>query len=53
MVAMTRLLSLLAAYAAQSALFDAEDQLWPDLLKQGFNCRDLARTWYQPGNDPR
>jgi hypothetical protein len=31
---------LLAAYAAQSALFGAESQLSPDLLKQGFNCRD-------------
>jgi hypothetical protein len=29
---------LLAACAAQSALFGAETQLWPDSLKEGFNC---------------
>ena len=36
----------LAAFAALEAHFGAEVQLWPDLLKDSFNCRDSPHTWY-------
>jgi hypothetical protein len=39
---------LLAAYAAQSAFFDAETQLSPDSLKEGFNCHDPAKHGVGP-----
>jgi len=34
-------------FAAKNAVFDAENEFWPDLLKDGFNCRDLTPTWYR------
>ena len=34
------------------ACFCAENQFWPDLLKEGFNCRDLVHTWYRPRIHP-
>jgi hypothetical protein len=33
---------------AQNAVFDAENEISPDLLKEGFNYRYLARTWFRP-----
>jgi hypothetical protein len=39
---------LLAAYAAQSAFSGAETQLWPDLLKEGFNCHDPGKHGVGP-----
>jgi hypothetical protein len=49
MVAMTRPLSLFAACAALEApFFGAEGEFWPDLLKEGFNCRDLAHMVSAP-----
>ena len=32
-----------AACAALPALFGADGQFWADLLKDGFNCSDLAK----------
>jgi hypothetical protein len=29
------------------AFFGAENEFWPDLLKDSFNCRDLPHTWYR------
>jgi hypothetical protein len=53
MLAMTKLCcSSLAAYAAPSAFFGRRTELWPYLLKEGFNCRDLPHRWYPPRNDP-
>jgi hypothetical protein len=31
-----------AAFAALERFFGAENEFWPDLLKDGFNCPDLA-----------
>jgi hypothetical protein len=31
-----------AAFAALERFFGAENEFWLDLLKDGFNCRDLA-----------
>jgi hypothetical protein len=32
---------LFTALAVFDAVFRAKSQLWPDLLKEGFNCSDL------------
>jgi hypothetical protein len=32
---------------AAGRFFGAENQFWPDLLKDSFNCRDLPHTWYR------
>src|SRR6516225_4870826 len=37
-------LLLLAALAAVDAIFRVENQLWPDSLKDSFNCPDLSRS---------
>jgi hypothetical protein len=34
---------LFTALAAFDAVFRAENQLWPDSLKEGFNCSHLPR----------
>jgi hypothetical protein len=51
-VAMTRPLFLRSRLAAKNAVYGAENQFWPDLLKDGFNCRDLAHTWCPPRIHP-
>jgi hypothetical protein len=37
-------------FRTQNAVFDAENEISPDLLKEGFNCRHLAHTWFRPRN---
>jgi hypothetical protein len=44
-VAMTRPLFLAHGLAGRTHVFSVEDEFSPDLLKDGFNCRDRARTW--------
>src|ERR1700678_14243 len=41
-----------AASVTRSAFLGADRQLWSYLLKDSFNCRDPARTWCRPRNDP-
>jgi hypothetical protein len=41
-----------AAQAALSAVFRAENQLWPDLLKTSFKCSDSPPTWCRPRIHP-
>jgi hypothetical protein len=35
-------------FSAKSAVFGAEDEFSPDLLKDGFNCRDSQHIWFRP-----
>jgi hypothetical protein len=51
LVAMTQaLLFVMRGLPAQNAVFDAENEISPDLLKDRFNCYDLARVWFRPRN---
>jgi hypothetical protein len=43
----TALLFVMRGSRAQNAVFDAENEISPDLLKDGFKCTDLARTWFR------
>jgi hypothetical protein len=53
MVAMTRPAVFTRGLCrVRSAFSGADRQLWPHLLKEGFNCRDLPRAWCLPRNDP-
>ena len=38
-------LCFLRGFCRGSAFCGADSEFWPDLLKEGFNCRDLAHTW--------
>ena len=46
-VAMTRAHCFRRGFCRLDALLCAENQLWLDLLKVGFNCRDLPHTGYR------
>jgi hypothetical protein len=35
---------LVRGFAAKDAVFGGENEFWPDLLKDSFNCRDLGHT---------
>ena len=39
-------------FAAGRAFFCAENEFWPDLLKDSFNCRDSPHTWCPPRIHP-
>ena len=51
-VAMTRSLVSIRGFAAETPFFGVLNDFWPDLLKVGFNCRDLAHTWCPPRIHP-
>jgi hypothetical protein len=36
----------------RGAFSGGKGDIWPDLLKQGFNCSDPSHTWCRPRNDP-
>jgi hypothetical protein len=44
------LLFVMRGFRAQNAVFDAENEISPDSLKEGFNCRDLPHTWFRSRN---
>jgi hypothetical protein len=53
MVAMTGLTVFGGGFRRLDALWCAESQLSPYLLKEGFNCRDLPHTWCPSRIHPR
>jgi hypothetical protein len=42
------LLFIMRGFRAQNAVFDAENEISPDSLKEGFNCRDLRAHGFDP-----
>jgi hypothetical protein len=40
------LLFIMRGFRAQNAVFDAENEISPDSLKEGFNCRHRPYTWF-------
>jgi hypothetical protein len=40
------LLFVMRGFRAQNAVFDAENEISPDSLKEGFNCRYPPHTWF-------